>query len=227
MFLVVFRSRLRFPLKRIFGKSRRFALGSFFLGVWEESSTSSQTNWAVLSLVFSRRCDIHHLIIVVYIFHFSFLYTEVWRGVDSFNIYEKIWIHAPDLDYPFPRIPNTESIARQLETSFSEFPGLKDCRRCFWKWAVRFQNVFFKNHSWRETFPQRTGGFVTLNLSPISRHAFSMAPAVRSIKRKDAINWPRMSTTFWAVLLLTALLIVYCGESAVCAMHLRYVCEDV
>ncbi|XP_067249227.1 chemokine-like protein TAFA-5a [Chanodichthys erythropterus] len=41
-----------------------------------------------------------------------------------------------------------------------------------------------------------------------------MAPAVRSIKRKDAINWPRMSTTFWAVLLLTALLIVYCGQLA-------------
>ncbi len=48
----------------------------------------------------------------------------------------------------------------------------------------------------------------------------SMAPAVRSIKRKEAINWPRMSTTFWAVLLLTALLIVYCGEFAVCAMRL-------
>ncbi|XP_059361518.1 chemokine-like protein TAFA-5 isoform X3 [Carassius carassius] len=41
-----------------------------------------------------------------------------------------------------------------------------------------------------------------------------MAPVVRSIKRKDAINWPRMSTTFWAVLLLTALLIVYCGQLA-------------
>ncbi|XP_056604798.1 chemokine-like protein TAFA-5a isoform X3 [Triplophysa dalaica] len=41
-----------------------------------------------------------------------------------------------------------------------------------------------------------------------------MASALRSIKRKDAINWPRMSTTFWAVLLLTALLIVYCGQLA-------------
>uniref|UniRef100_A0A8C2CEL6 TAFA chemokine like family member 5 n=1 Tax=Cyprinus carpio TaxID=7962 RepID=A0A8C2CEL6_CYPCA len=46
-----------------------------------------------------------------------------------------------------------------------------------------------------------------------------MAPAVRSIKRKDAINWPRMSTTFWAVLLLTALLIVYCGEFAAVCLH--------
>lgn len=36
-----------------------------------------------------------------------------------------------------------------------------------------------------------------------------MAPVSR---RKDAGRWPRMSSTFWAVVLLTALLILYCGK---------------
>lgn len=31
-------------------------------------------------------------------------------------------------------------------------------------------------------------------------------------RRKDASRWPRMSSTFWAVLLLTALLVLYCGK---------------
>lgn len=36
-----------------------------------------------------------------------------------------------------------------------------------------------------------------------------MAPVSR---RKDAGCWPRMSSTFWAVVLLTALLLLYCGK---------------
>lgn len=36
-----------------------------------------------------------------------------------------------------------------------------------------------------------------------------MAPVSR---RKDAGRWPRMSSTFWAVVLLTVLLILYCGK---------------
>lgn len=40
----------------------------------------------------------------------------------------------------------------------------------------------------------------------------SMAPSVQ--RRRDACTrWPRMSSTFWAVLLLTALLLLYCGKS--------------
>ena len=35
----------------------------------------------------------------------------------------------------------------------------------------------------------------------------------RLSRRKDATRWPRMSSTFWAVLLLTALLLLYCGKS--------------
>lgn len=31
-------------------------------------------------------------------------------------------------------------------------------------------------------------------------------------RRKDASRWPMMSSTFWAVLLLTALLVLYCGK---------------
>uniref|UniRef100_A0A4W5JT86 TAFA chemokine like family member 5a n=1 Tax=Hucho hucho TaxID=62062 RepID=A0A4W5JT86_9TELE len=41
-----------------------------------------------------------------------------------------------------------------------------------------------------------------------------MAPALRLTKRKDASHWPRMSSTFWAVILLTSLLIIYCGQLA-------------
>ncbi|XP_017291716.1 chemokine-like protein TAFA-5a [Kryptolebias marmoratus] len=41
----------------------------------------------------------------------------------------------------------------------------------------------------------------------------SMAPPVQ--RRRDACTrWPRMSSTFWAVLLLTALLLLYCGQLA-------------
>lgn len=36
-----------------------------------------------------------------------------------------------------------------------------------------------------------------------------MAPVSR---RKDAGRWPRMSSTFWAVVLLTALLLLFCGK---------------
>ncbi|XP_036978391.1 chemokine-like protein TAFA-5a isoform X5 [Acanthopagrus latus] len=36
----------------------------------------------------------------------------------------------------------------------------------------------------------------------------------RLSRRKDATRWPRMSSTFWAVLLLTALLLLYCGQLA-------------
>ncbi|AWO97942.1 putative protein FAM19A5-like [Scophthalmus maximus] len=39
-----------------------------------------------------------------------------------------------------------------------------------------------------------------------------MAPVSR---RKDASRWPRMSSTFWAVVLLTALLVLYCVVSLV------------
>ncbi|KAI7789632.1 putative protein FAM19A5 [Triplophysa rosa] len=53
-----------------------------------------------------------------------------------------------------------------------------------------------------------------------------MASAVRSIKRKDAINWPRMSTTFWAVLLLTALLIVYCDGLPTTQQLCLSCCQD-
>ncbi|KAG9280412.1 protein FAM19A5 isoform X1 [Astyanax mexicanus] len=41
-----------------------------------------------------------------------------------------------------------------------------------------------------------------------------MAPASRLSRRKDAVAWPRMSATFWTVLLLITLLIVYCGQLA-------------
>uniref|UniRef100_A0A8L0DQZ6 TAFA chemokine like family member 5a n=1 Tax=Oncorhynchus mykiss TaxID=8022 RepID=A0A8L0DQZ6_ONCMY len=41
-----------------------------------------------------------------------------------------------------------------------------------------------------------------------------MAPALRLTKRKDASPWPRMSSTFWTVILLTSLLIIYCGQLA-------------
>ncbi|XP_041935436.1 chemokine-like protein TAFA-5a isoform X1 [Alosa sapidissima] len=41
-----------------------------------------------------------------------------------------------------------------------------------------------------------------------------MAPTSRLSKRKDAKPWPRMSSTFWTVLLLTSLLIIYCGQLA-------------
>lgn len=36
-----------------------------------------------------------------------------------------------------------------------------------------------------------------------------MAPVSR---RKDAGRWPRMSSTFWAVVVLTVLLLLYCGK---------------
>ncbi|XP_029017590.1 chemokine-like protein TAFA-5a isoform X1 [Betta splendens] len=41
-----------------------------------------------------------------------------------------------------------------------------------------------------------------------------MASVSRLAKRKDAGRWPRMSSTFWAVVLLTALLLLYCGQLA-------------
>ncbi|XP_010885286.1 chemokine-like protein TAFA-5 isoform X1 [Esox lucius] len=41
-----------------------------------------------------------------------------------------------------------------------------------------------------------------------------MAPASRLTKRKDARTWPRMSSTFCAVILLTSFLIIYCGQLA-------------
>lgn len=41
----------------------------------------------------------------------------------------------------------------------------------------------------------------------------SMAPALRLTKRKDASPWPRMSSTFWAVILLTSLLLINCGNA--------------
>ncbi|XP_014858278.1 PREDICTED: protein FAM19A5 isoform X3 [Poecilia mexicana] len=41
-----------------------------------------------------------------------------------------------------------------------------------------------------------------------------MASVPRSARRKDATRWPRMSSTFWAVVLLTALLVLYCGQLA-------------
>ncbi len=41
----------------------------------------------------------------------------------------------------------------------------------------------------------------------------SMASVSRVSRRKDASRWPRMSSTFWAVVLLTALLVLYCGKS--------------
>lgn len=40
----------------------------------------------------------------------------------------------------------------------------------------------------------------------------SMAPPVQR-RRDSCTRWPRMSSTFWAVLLLTALLLLYCGKS--------------
>ncbi|XP_029901228.1 chemokine-like protein TAFA-5 isoform X3 [Myripristis murdjan] len=42
----------------------------------------------------------------------------------------------------------------------------------------------------------------------------SMASVSRLARRKDASRWPRMSSTFWAVVLLTALLVLYCGQLA-------------
>lgn len=39
-----------------------------------------------------------------------------------------------------------------------------------------------------------------------------MASVSRLSRRKDASRWPRMSSTFWAVVLLTALLVLYCGK---------------
>ncbi|XP_014008262.1 chemokine-like protein TAFA-5 isoform X2 [Salmo salar] len=41
-----------------------------------------------------------------------------------------------------------------------------------------------------------------------------MAPALRLTKRKDASPWPRMSSTFWVMILLTSILIIYCGQLA-------------
>uniref|UniRef100_UPI003AAB5A94 chemokine-like protein TAFA-5a n=1 Tax=Centroberyx gerrardi TaxID=166262 RepID=UPI003AAB5A94 len=41
-----------------------------------------------------------------------------------------------------------------------------------------------------------------------------MASVSRLARRKDASRWPRMSSTFWAVVLLTALLVLYCGQLA-------------
>ncbi|KAM9845828.1 chemokine-like protein TAFA-5a [Aulostomus maculatus] len=41
-----------------------------------------------------------------------------------------------------------------------------------------------------------------------------MASVSRLARRKDASRWPRMSSTFWAVVLLTALLLLYCGQLA-------------
>ncbi|XP_061523296.1 chemokine-like protein TAFA-5a isoform X4 [Phycodurus eques] len=41
-----------------------------------------------------------------------------------------------------------------------------------------------------------------------------MASLTRSARRKDASRWPRMSSTFWAFVLLTALLVLYCGQLA-------------
>ncbi|XP_063073934.1 chemokine-like protein TAFA-5a isoform X1 [Engraulis encrasicolus] len=41
-----------------------------------------------------------------------------------------------------------------------------------------------------------------------------MAPTSRWSKRKDAKPWPKMSSTFWAVVLLTSLLIIYCAQLA-------------
>lgn len=41
----------------------------------------------------------------------------------------------------------------------------------------------------------------------------SMASVSMLARRKDASRLPRMSSTFWAVVLLTALLVLYCGKS--------------
>uniref|UniRef100_A0A3B3ZNC5 Uncharacterized protein n=1 Tax=Periophthalmus magnuspinnatus TaxID=409849 RepID=A0A3B3ZNC5_9GOBI len=41
-----------------------------------------------------------------------------------------------------------------------------------------------------------------------------MASVSRLGRRKDAYQWPRMSSTFWAVVLLTALLLLYCQLAA-------------
>ncbi|KAJ8381656.1 hypothetical protein SKAU_G00024340 [Synaphobranchus kaupii] len=41
-----------------------------------------------------------------------------------------------------------------------------------------------------------------------------MASSPKLRNRKDANAWPRMSSTFWAVVILTSLLIIYCGQLA-------------
>lgn len=39
-----------------------------------------------------------------------------------------------------------------------------------------------------------------------------MVAARGRTEREDAVAWPRMSASFWAALLLTSLLIAYCGK---------------
>ncbi|KAM9468165.1 chemokine-like protein TAFA-5a isoform 1-T1 [Clarias gariepinus] len=41
-----------------------------------------------------------------------------------------------------------------------------------------------------------------------------MVAARGRTEREDAVAWPRMSASFWAALLLTSLLIAYCGQLA-------------
>ncbi|XP_058883157.1 chemokine-like protein TAFA-5a isoform X2 [Acipenser ruthenus] len=41
-----------------------------------------------------------------------------------------------------------------------------------------------------------------------------MAPSPRISNRKDANAWPSMSSTFWAIMILASLLIVYCSQLA-------------
>ncbi|KAK6482643.1 chemokine-like protein TAFA-5a isoform X3 [Huso huso] len=41
-----------------------------------------------------------------------------------------------------------------------------------------------------------------------------MAPSPRIGNRKDANAWPSMSSTFWAIMILASLLIVYCSQLA-------------
>ncbi|XP_028667921.1 chemokine-like protein TAFA-5a isoform X1 [Erpetoichthys calabaricus] len=41
-----------------------------------------------------------------------------------------------------------------------------------------------------------------------------MAPSPRISNRKDANAWPSMSSTFWVIMILASLLIVYCSQLA-------------
>ncbi|XP_061920560.1 chemokine-like protein TAFA-5a isoform X2 [Entelurus aequoreus] len=41
-----------------------------------------------------------------------------------------------------------------------------------------------------------------------------LCPRLLLSRRQDACRWPRMSSTFWAFVLLTALMVLYCGQLA-------------
>ncbi|XP_071007494.1 chemokine-like protein TAFA-5 isoform X1 [Oncorhynchus clarkii lewisi] len=41
-----------------------------------------------------------------------------------------------------------------------------------------------------------------------------MASSRKLVRRRNVTTWPRMSSTFWAAVLLTSLLIIYCGQLA-------------